>query len=112
MALESISKDFGRGLAKLFGTGSGRLRNILVELQGLKVTVVAGAAANTNIPITGITTKDTLVAVLQVEPDNGTTGTMLTDRTGEASITSAGNIRLSTTATTDKQLLVIWFDKE
>ncbi len=76
----------------------------------VKVNVVAGAAADTNIAIAGIKTGDKLVSVLQVEPDNGATGTMLTDRTGEASITSDGNIQLTTTNTTGKQLLVIWLD--
>lgn len=81
------------------------LQNLL-----LKVNVAAGAAINTNIAITGIATTDKLVAVLQVEPDNGATGTMLTSRTSETSITSAGNIQLTTTNTTGKQLLVLWLD--
>ena len=81
------------------------LQNLL-----LKVNVVAGAAINTNIAIAGIATADKLVAVLQVEPDNGTTATMLTNRTSEASITSAGNLQLTTTSTTGKQLLVLWLD--
>lgn len=75
-----------------------------------QVSVAAGAAINTNIAITGVRRGlDELVAVLQVEPDNGASGTMLTDRTAEASVTSNGNIQLTTTNTTGKQLLVIWY---
>lgn len=76
-----------------------------------KVKVVAGAAINTNIAISGIRKDAELLAVLQVEPDNGVTGTMLTDRASEASVTSAGNIQLTTTNTTGKQLLVVYAQK-
>ncbi|MDD5092789.1 MAG: hypothetical protein PHV74_00185 [Dehalococcoidia bacterium] len=105
--LQTIKAKFGWGGSRI----DKDLKAILIELQGLKVNVAAGTTANTNIPISGITTEDTLKSVLQVEPDNGTSATMLTDRTAEASITSNGNIRLSTTNTTGKQLLVIWYDK-
>ena|ERR1044072_8472824 len=88
----------------------GSLYNILKELQGLKINVVAGAGANTNIAVTGIVTTDTLLAVLQFEPDDGTSSTMITNRTGTTSITSAGNIQC-TVSTASKQLLVVWYDK-
>ena len=87
------------------------LFDLLQEIRGLKFDVVAGATSSTNIAISGIALVDTLLKVLQVEPDNGTTSTMLTDRTGEAAITSAGNIQLDTTDTSGKQLLVVWYDK-
>lgn len=67
-------------------------------------TVVAGAAANTNIAVSGINVEDGLVAVLAF--DFG--GTAIVDRVSEATVTSAGNIQLSTTNTTGKVLLVNW----
>lgn len=78
------------------------------ELQRLKVTVVAGAAAVTDIAVAGILTTDTLVAVLH---EDGTSGVTQSNLVSEASITSAGNIQLATTATTGDKLVVYWFDK-
>lgn len=77
----------------------------------LRVSVVAGAAADTNIAISGIERDDVILSALQVEPDNGTAATMLTDITSEVAITSAGNIQVDTTVTTGKQILVIWLQK-
>jgi hypothetical protein len=87
------------------------IHSILKELQGFKVVALAGTTSATNIAVTGIATVDTILKCFQVEPDNGTAATMLTDRTSETSITSAGNIQLSTTNTTGKQLLLFYFDK-
>lgn len=83
---------------------------MLVELQGLSVNVVAGAAINTNIAIAGIATADTLLAVIQFDISTGTVVDVI-DRKSEASITSAGNIQLTTTNTTGDKLLVAWFNK-
>ncbi len=112
MALTSLTdlQTYERNLELLAGDRNG-LYDLIKELQGLRVSVVAGADDDVNIAVTGIATEDTLLSVLQVEPDNGSGGTMLTDRTGESSITSAGNIQLTTTDTTGKQLLVIWYNK-
>lgn len=69
-----------------------------------KQTLVAGAAAVTNIAVAGITTSDKLTAVWE---QDGTSG-LLTDRTSDASITSAGNIQLGVTNSTGNKLLVFW----
>lgn len=88
------------------------------ELQRLSFSVVAGNTATTNIAVTGIATEDTIVAVLRadVAADTGTSATgnkvqALSAVTSEASITSAGNIQLSTTDTTGDTLIVVWFNK-
>lgn len=74
-----------------------------------KVSVVNGAAANTNIAISGISLHDRLIEVVEYQPPTAGSGsTIVGDRTAEASITSAGNIQLSTTDTTGNQLLVRW----
>ena len=85
--------------------------DLIQELQGLKFEVLAGAATDTNIAVAGIAVDDTILKCMMVEPDDGTTSTMLTDVTSETNITSAGNIQLDTTTTTGKQLLLIYYDK-
>ena len=81
----------------------------------LKFTVVNGAAASTNIAISGIATSDKIVGVAKLDFTlaEGTPNTRTweaSDLTSEASITSAGNIQLSTTDTTGEVLLVLWLD--
>lgn len=81
----------------------------------LKFTVVNGAAANTNIAVSGIATSDKIVGVAKLDftLTEGTPNTRTweaSDLTSEASITSAGNIQLSTTNTTGEVLLVFWLD--
>ncbi len=111
MALETIGRRFGRALTDLFGVGNGRLRNILVELQGLTPAVVAGAAVDTNIPIVGIAVEDTILLVMRLNRDGTAANIDISDLTSEASITSAGNIQLSATNTTGDSLLVFFFNK-
>ena len=83
------------------------ISGVLREIQQLTITRAAGATAATNIAIAGIATEDTLLAVIEFV----TAGTGVNNRTGEASITSAGNIQLSTTNTTNNFLLVFWYNK-
>lgn len=103
--LESNSQ-LGKGGAGFHGTGTGTAAAMLKELQGLTRTLVDGAAADTNIPITGIAAEDTLVSVIEWNAG------VPTDRTADASITSAGNIQLSTTNSTGNKLDVLWFNKQ
>lgn len=74
------------------------------ELQGKQIAVVDGAAVDTNIAIAGITTADTLGAVIRFVTDTPTSN--LVD---EAAITSDGNIQLSSTNTTGNKLIVEWY---
>lgn len=69
----------------------------------LKSAVVAGAAAGTNIAVTGIKTTDQLVLVTE-----HAAGANPVDRTGDTSITSAGNIQ-STDDTTGNTLVVLYY---
>ena len=82
------------------------LYDILLELQGLTVAVVNGANASTNIAVTGITTSDTLKAVLEFTISGGNL-TGINDRTAASSITSAGNIQC-TASTATSRLIVLW----
>lgn len=106
------------------------LAQAIVELQAVHYDVVAGAAADTNINIVGIGVDDTIVAVLELSLDvttaafvtaSGAPDTVaqavtdvaqiVTERTAEAAITSAGHVQLDTTDTTGSTLLVVWHDK-
>lgn len=83
------------------------------ELQRLKCTVVAGANANTDITVTGITTSDTLLAVHRhVDPAASTTAAVV-DHTSVASITAAGKIQCTNATNTNAgdRLVVWWYDK-
>ena len=71
----------------------------------LKYQLVNGDTASTNIAVTGITTSDILVHVIE----EAVTSAVSTDRTSVASITSAGNIQLSASTSADK-LHVLWVD--
>ena len=87
----------------------------ILNNQVLKFTVVNGAAANTDIAIAGIATADKIVGVAKLDftLSEGTPNTRTweaSDLTSEASVTSAGNIQLSTTNTTSEVLLVLWLD--
>ena len=76
----------------------------------LKVDIVAGTTAVTNIAVTSITTKDVITSVTHWS----TTAAIATcvDLTSEASITSDGNIQLATTDTSSDSLLVVWLDMD
>ncbi len=75
-----------------------------------KVDLVNGTTATTNIAVSGIKTTDRLVAVIGFDPDNATPASQVQNFSSEASITSDGNIQLSTTNSTGFDLLVMWLD--
>lgn len=79
--------------------------NEVVGRSNLKTNVGNGAAAVTNIAVAGITTADELQSVIMFASG------VPSDVTSEASITSAGNIRLSTTNSTGNKLVINWYDK-
>lgn len=83
------------------------------ELQRLKTVVVAGAAADTNIAIAGIALTDTLLSVHRHIDSGATTTAAVVDHTAQASITSAGNIRVSvqTNVNAGDRLVVMYYDK-
>lgn len=89
MSFENI-KDIGKGGTGEGGQGSNTVYSTLKELQGLKVSLVAGAAANTKINIAAIRAEDTIVSAI-----NNNAGT-LTDITADVSI---ADVRASGTLT-------------
>ena len=77
----------------------------LKELQSLKTEVLDGAAAVTNIAVTGIAVGDTIQSAVMYAAG------VPSNVTAEVSITSAGNIQLATTDSTSNKLVVNWFGK-
>lgn len=65
------------------------------QLQRPLVAVVAGAAADTNIAVSGIATDDVITEAIEFAAG------VPTDRTATTSITSAGNIQCSVDTTGD-----------
>ena len=74
----------------------------------LRISLLDGAAAATDIAVTGIATSDTIVFCGHLTTKAAIES--LADITSEVSITSAGNIQLSSTATTNDQLWLYWMD--
>lgn len=84
------------------------------EFAGFRMGVGygAGAAANNDITITGIATKDKIIAALEIQPPTASSGdTVKSDLTSEISITAANTVQCSTTDTTGNQVLVFWVVK-
>lgn len=103
MALDT-NKHLGKGGSGFQGEGPGSAAHMIRELQSLKVEVLAGAAADTNIAVTGIAVDDTLLSVIEFVAG------VPTDRTANASITSAGNIQVDV-STAGNSLQLMWFGK-
>ena len=127
--MREIPAELGFGGAHL---NRSVLREVLVELQervaglqtqvgaavspsDLRQSVVGGAAADTDIAVSGILTTHTLLGVVKLDftLTDGTPNTRTWDADdllSEASVTSDGNIQLSTTDTTGAVLIVTWLN--
>lgn len=96
-ARKDIAKDTNKGAL---------LTALLADLDSIKAKtreVVAGAAPTTDIAISGIAEGDIIESVLQY-----VAGVPTAELKAEATVTSAGNIQLSTTDTTGHVLIVEW----
>lgn len=82
------------------------------RMPDLTTVVVAGAAANTNIAVAGISTRDQLVSVIELPGVGEAAGQVPVDRTAQTTITSAGNIQVSvaTNTSADRRLIVTYWD--
>ena len=79
-------------------------------------TVVTGAAADTDIGVSGITTGDTLMGVVKLnftltEGAPNTRAWDAEDLLSESSVTSDGNIQLDSTDTSGAVLLATWLSR-
>lgn len=89
------------------------LSQAIVELQNLSFNIVAGAAADTNITLTGYSAAggDTVKSILRLV-GAATTLTNITDLTAELQVGSTDStIQIATTNTTADKLLVVWYNK-
>ncbi len=74
----------------------------------LQISLVDGDTATTDIAVSGIATEDKIVFAGHLTTKAAIES--FADITSEVSITSAGNIQLSSTNTTSDQLWVWWID--
>lgn len=84
--------------AGIGGAGLDKVVAAVKELQGLKIAVLAGAAADTKINVAAIRAEDTILSMLQFTVGGGNL-TAIVDRTGTASITdlrASGTLTLGT----------------
>lgn len=89
---------------------SPNLVDVLTEIRGLKFSLTTGG---TSVTVNGITTEDTLLAVLcfvgaaAATPDV----TTVNDITANASIAGDNTVSISSGATANDKVLAIWYDK-
>jgi hypothetical protein len=93
------------------------LSQALVELQNLRFSVVNGAAADTNITLTGFTWGTDTVAAVLYYPVSGGNVTSVSDLTAELQAPTGSPapdaaFQIATTVTTGGKLVVVWFDKQ
>jgi hypothetical protein len=74
----------------------------------MKVSVLAGAAADTNIAVTGIATDDVIISALVFA--TAAAITTLADLTSEVVVLTAGNIQFTDTSTANNAVVLIWMD--
>jgi hypothetical protein len=75
----------------------------------LKFAAVAGAAANTDITVSGLKTVDKIAAVLELQPPTATSGAaIVADRAAATTIRTDNTIRINAD-TSGNQLLVVWW---
>jgi hypothetical protein len=79
----------------------------LAAVGRLRIDLVAGAAADTNIAIAGLTRGATILSILRFDIDTGAVRDV-TDLKAEARILTNGNLQIDTTVTTGDKLLVVW----
>lgn len=79
------------------------IKPIEIKAGLIKSALTTGAAADTDITVTGIKKGDHLIIVLE----SHTTSAILTDRTAQATITADDTIQISVSTATDK-ILVFW----
>lgn len=87
------------------------LVQVLTELQGLKVSVVAGAVADTDIAVTGISTSDTIKAVIGIDTDAAAAADTVKDFTANVAVTAAGKVQADADLSAYR-LIVVWYDAE
>ena len=78
------------------------------SMFNMQVSVLAGTTAATNIAVTGIVTTDEIIWCGHIS--TAAAIATLADITSEVSITSDGQVQLSSTDTSSDALLLFWID--
>lgn len=106
-----ISEHFGQGGAKVTDQKGAGLKNILTELQGLRISYAAGVNAGSATLATGsatVTDDDTLLAVAYIK-DSGS----YSMETGSCSLKAGSTDNIVMTADlSDGDLVVFWYDQD
>lgn len=92
----------------------GTLRSLRAKLAGsgleLKSNYATGAAADTNITLTGIKVGDQIVASYELYPPNAAQAVLFkTNLLAETIIVADDTIQIETTVTTGQQIFVMWW---
>ena len=90
-------------------TATPDLRSLLTELQGLRCSMQAGAAASTGITIKNILTGDTLVGVFYYPSTGGKASPVML--TNKSYISAASAMKITSQSTASGMVQVLWFDK-
>ena len=88
------------------------LKSVLTEVRGMRFSVINGGTATQALTLTGINASyDTLRSILILNDVNsGATFAMAEADVSLASISANNTIKIGAT-TTNKKLLIIWFDR-
>lgn len=78
---------------------------------GLRFTAFAGANADTNITVTGITTADKPIFAIRFDRTSAGATLLTADITSEVVITATDTIQFTDTDTTGDKVLLCWYDK-
>lgn len=107
----NIAAHFGQAGSKISGQERGSLNSILTELQGLRVSFVAGGSAGSGdlVPSVTITANDSLVAVAHVKD----TGSFSMATLGSCTL-AAGSVNNFVNAEdlSIGDCMVFWFDSD
>lgn len=116
ISLSSFEKVAGEGFSDGNDTQSSvDLKSILTEARGLQFSVINGGTATQSLTLTGINASyDTIRAILMLNDlSSGATFAMEALTASQATISANNTIKTnSTTNSTNKKLLVIWFDRD
>lgn len=95
------NKDLGKGGIGMHTTGRGTAEYMLRQLQQQKIVVLAGAAADTNITVTGIKVGDIVQTCVEFTPS-----TSIVDLTSNVTITADDTIQIDVDTTGDDLFMV------
>jgi hypothetical protein len=107
----NIADNFGQASSRVSGQERGSLKSILHELQGFRVSIVAGASAGSGdlVPVATVTAYDTLLAVFTV----GDSGGLVRGTVGNNALAvGSTNNFINQDDYSNTDLVVFWYDED